>query len=155
MLRRVTFLSGLVVLAGCAGIEPVGRGVTRAAPSPVIAAPPAAPSIQTDAPTPPVAAENVTAPPPTSRRRSASGEDEIVIPGQTERQVLPPNGDPRNRIERMEDLRAWDQCVMGEQDAFDGDPMSPRFDTPEDICRRWLGMADRDAVPETRLRRVR
>ncbi|MEQ1617690.1 MAG: hypothetical protein ABL883_05025 [Terricaulis sp.] len=163
MLRRMTFVSALLVLAACAGVEPIGRGVSRA-PAPPEAAAPAAAEVPpeaalapSEAPTPPraVAAENVTAPAAAPRRASRSGEDEIVVPGQAGRQVPPPNGDPRNIIERMEDIRAWDQCVMGEQGAFDGDPMSPRLDTPEDLCRRSLGMSDRDAVPESRVRRVR
>ncbi len=163
MLRRMTFVSALLALAACAGVEPVGRGVSRAPTPPVVeASPPAAavtPAPQlppVEAPAPPiVAAENVAAPPAAPRQRSRSGEDEIVVPGQTERQSPPPIGDPRNIIERNEDIRAWDRCVMSEQGAFDGDPMSPRLDTPEDLCRRSLGMADRGAIPESRRRRVR
>ncbi len=157
MLRRMIFVSAIMALAACAGVEPVGRGVTRPPAAEAPAAPvPAAqlPPIETP-PQPSVVAENVAAPPAAPRRAPRTGEDEIVVPGQTERQVPAPNGDPRNIIERMEDIRAWDRCVIGEQGAFDSDPMSPRLDTPEDVCRRSLGMADRDAVPEMRRRRVR
>lgn len=160
MLRRMIFVSATMALAACAGVEPVGRSASRAPAPPAAEAPaaPVAPPAQlppSAAPPPIVAAENVVAPPATPRRAPRSGEDEIVVPGQTERQVPAPNGDPRNIIERMEDIRAWDRCVIGEQGAFDSDPMSPRLDTPEDVCRNALGMSDRDAVPESRRRRAR
>lgn len=163
MSGRMIFVSALLALAACANVEPIGRGVSRApapeaaaAPPPAAAVPPAPQLPPSQAPAPPiVAAENVAAPPAAPRPAPRSGEDEIVVPGQTERQVPAPNGDPRNIIERMEDIRAWDRCVMSEQGAFDGDPMRPRLDTPEELCRRSLGMADRDAIPESRRRRAR
>ncbi|HCK84096.1 MAG TPA: hypothetical protein DHW63_06150, partial [Hyphomonadaceae bacterium] len=84
--------------------------------------------------------------------RRASGEDEIVVPGQVQRQIPPPNGDPRSRAERIEDIRAWDQCVTSVQAAFESDPMRPQLQSPEEVCRTSLGMAARDGVPESRQR---
>ena len=55
----------------------------------------------------------------------------------------------------MQDIRAWDQCVMRVQNAFDADPMSAQLDEPEDYCARSLGMASRTAVPDSRLDRRR
>jgi hypothetical protein len=87
----------------------------------------------------------------TARR---SGSD-IIVPGVRERQVQPPRGDPRSTSERMEDIRAWDQCVTRVQAAFESDPMSPQLDSPEEYCSQSLGMAERDAVPLSRTERRR
>jgi hypothetical protein len=53
----------------------------------------------------------------------------------------------------MGDIRAWDQCVLQVQSAFDADPMRPQLTTPEEYCRESLGMAERTAVPISRQRR--
>jgi hypothetical protein len=74
------------------------------------------------------------------------------VPGQGNVQVTPP-GDPRSNEERMADIRAWDQCVLQVQSAFDADPMRPQLTTPEEYCRDSLGMAERTAVPISRRRR--
>jgi hypothetical protein len=66
-----------------------------------------------------------------------------------------PPGDPRTSEERIRDIRAWDQCVMQVQGAFDADPMSPQLTTPEEYCAQSLGMADRTAVPVGRQQRRR
>ncbi len=108
------------------------------------------------APTPPVAAPAVSAPAPQPQRNaSADVDDDIVVPGQREQQVRPPAGDPRSMSQRMEDVRAWDQCVMQVQSAFESDPMRPQLTTPEEYCRSSLGMASRTAVPESRRERRR
>jgi hypothetical protein len=118
----------------------------------------AAPQRVTPAPTataPSVAAPRVTAPPSTSAAptapRSTSADEDVVVPGQT--QVPAPQGDPRSNEERMADIRAWDQCVMQVQNAFDADPMRPQLTTPEEYCRESLGMNERMAVPISRRRR--
>ena len=124
-------------------------------PSPVQAPPPAvtlAPAPQT----PPAAiAPEASAPAPTSTetasRRSSDGD--IVVPGQVQQQVLPPQGDPRSTEERRADVRDWNQCVMQVQNAFDSDPMRPQLTTPEEYCSTSLGMTDRDSVPISRRRR--
>lgn len=152
---RVGVLAGAVALTACAGIAPAGRNASGAeaplGPPPASAASEAAP----DTPPPrlpPVAAPNVSVAPTPAPPRRASGEDEIVVPGQVQRQIPPPNGDPRSRAERIEDIRAWDQCVTSVQAAFESDPMRPQLQSPEEVCRTSLGMAARDGVPESRQR---
>jgi hypothetical protein len=100
---------------------------------------------------PEVTAPRSTTPAPTSTR-PASADDDIVVPGQGRIQTPPP-GDPRSSEERMADIRAWDQCVMQVQNAFDADPMRPQLTTPEEYCRDSLGMAERMAVPVSRRQR--
>ena len=78
----------------------------------------------------------------------------MVVPGQRVRQITPP-GDPRSTSERMEDIRAWDQCVTRVQAAYERDPMRPQLDSPEQYCSRSLGMSDRDAIPMSRQERRR
>lgn len=172
MWKRIAAVALAASLAACAGLEPVGRNAGRspaptptAQPSPpprVTAPPPTAPAAVTPPPAqsqvtpapaprveaPPVVAPQVSAPPPP--RQTAARDDEIVVPGQRDTQVPPPNGDPRSRSERVRDIRAWDQCVSAAQAVYEDDPMRPQLDSPEDVCRRQLGMADRDAVPITR-----
>jgi hypothetical protein len=107
-------------------------------------------------PAPTVAAPSVAAPPPSPQRNASSEvDDDIVVPGQREQQVRPPAGDPRSTSQRMEDVRAWDQCVMQVQSAFESDPMRPQLTTPEEYCRSSLGMASRLALPESRRQRQR
>lgn len=154
-LVRVGVLAGAVALAACAGIAPAGRNASGAdaplGPAPTIvgtetAPDPAPPEL------PPVAALNVSVAVAAPVPRRASGEDEIVVPGQVQRQIPPPNGDPRSRAERIEDVRAWDQCVTSVQAAFESDPMRPQLRSPEETCGASLGMARRDGVPESRRR---
>lgn len=86
-----------------------------------------------------VAAEAANDPPP-----PAPGT--IVVPGDREPTPLPP-GDPRTVDQRMTDIRAWDRCVMRAQAQMtDGQPGRLQ-DSPEEVCRRALGMADREAIP--------
>ncbi len=220
MIGRLAAMTCAVALAGCAGMEPVGRNASPRSPSasPPPAAAPAqapisprpeaaptranpgvapvnpatpvpAPSIQAQ-PLPPAQAapaqtatpisprvevaptrSNPSTPAPqatpvpappivaTSPARAASparDDDEIVVPGTAvERQIAPPNGDPRNAIERMEDIRAWDQCVTHVQSAYERNPTRPQLDSPEEYCARSLGMPSRTAVPESRIERRR
>lgn len=139
--------------------------VTTTNPAPVAtppATPPAAPRPPTA--TPPVTTPAPPAPAPTAPAASASDgqtftprpqEDTVVVPGQRERQVTPPQGDPRSTAERMEDVRAWDRCVMRVQSAFDSDPMRPQLESPEEVCSRSLGMSGRTAIPLSRQERRR
>jgi hypothetical protein len=98
---------------------------------------------------PPVAAPSVavpvTPPPP------APDNDTVTVTGPVARQVLPPHGDPRSVAERREDVTNWDHCVMQVQATYQGDPMEPETETPEDVCAHQLGMSNRDAVPASRL----
>lgn len=150
---RVGALAGALALAACAGIAPAGRNASGA-DAPLGPPPAAAETAPEAAPPelPPVAAPNISVAPAPAPPRRASDEDEIVVPGQVQRQIPPPNGDPRSRAERIEDIRAWDQCVTSVQGAFDSDPMRPQLQSPEEVCSTSLGMAGRDAVPESRRR---
>lgn len=105
----------------------------------------------TPPPQPEVAAQGVSAPPlPRVRQRPS---DEVVVPGVQERQVPPPQGDPRSVSQRMEDINAWDRCVMRVQAAFEDDPTRPSLESPEEVCSQSLGMATRTSVPDSRIRR--
>lgn len=181
---RLAIVALAVGLASCAGLEPAGRSARSSGPAPAASAPspqPAPqqplvvpPAAQQPAPTatapapqrtqptqPPVAAPQVSVPTPapepveetSSRPRSA--DEDIVVPGQVETQVPPPAGDPRTNEERRADIRAWDQCLMQVQSAFDSDPMNPQLTTPEEYCSQSLGMAERTAVPIARQNRRR
>lgn len=104
----------------------------------------------------PVAAPEVRVPTPTAAPpRPRSDDDDIVVPGQAQEQVIAPQGDFRSREQRNEDIRAWDRCVSSVQAVYERDPMRPQLDSPEDYCSQSLGMASRDAIPESRLQRVR
>lgn len=130
-----------------------------AAPTPApVVAPRATPAPTTPAPAPTVARPAPAEPAPAATRSGTftpnPQDDEVVVPGQRERQITPP-GDPRSTSERMEDIRSWDQCVTRVQSAYERDPMRPQLDSPEQYCARSLGMADRDAVPISRQERRR
>jgi hypothetical protein len=152
---RTLALLALVVLAGCAGMEPAGRNANDApAPAAAPVASPAPRAAPTPAPMPPPPAQpapaavpNVTASAQPAAPRRASGED-VIVPGMRERQVPAPDGDPRTAIERMADIHAWDECVTRAQGR--GDPMEAQLESPEEMCTRSLGMASRSAVPDSR-----
>jgi hypothetical protein len=154
MFRGLIAVGALAALAACAGVEPAGRNAGRAPAPPPQAAAQAEPAEPAPTPTPSVVAPDVSAPAPTPPPERRAGDDEIVVPGAVETQVLPP-GDPRSNAERMEDIRAWDQCVTHVQAAYERDPMRPQLTSPEEYCRESLGMASRLAVPESRLQRRR
>ena len=123
------------------------------APAPVVAAPSPAPA--------PAAARPAATPTPAPAAAPSSGrftpnpqDDEVVVPGQRDRQITPP-GDPRSTSERMEDIRSWDQCVSRVQAAYERDPLRPQLDSPEEYCARSLGMSNRDAIPMSRQERRR
>lgn len=133
--------------------------VTAQTPPPrVVASTPAPPPAAT---TPPPArvfspAQSTAAPPLEDEEEvqtAARSGDDVVVPGVRERQVPAPGGDPRSRAERMQDIRAWDRCVMSVQGAAEADPMRPQLVTPEDYCSQSLGMSDRNSVPQSRLER--
>lgn len=150
MMGRMAVLAAVIALAGCASVESAGRNARGDLPPP----PEAAGAADDAAPAPMQAA------PPPAPAQTASAEDAgqdedngtIVVPGQRNVQVPPPAGDPRSVAERMEDVRAWDQCITSSQAAFESDPMRPQLDSPEEVCSRSLGMASRTAVPESRRR---
>lgn len=143
MLRRMA--AALLVLAGCVSAPPDARAPAPPQDTAMPMEPPAA-TAPSAAAAPGV---SVAAPAP---RPEPADDDDIIVPGQVERQVLPPLGDPRNRLERREDIRAWDECVSHAQAIFEQDPMAPALETPEDVCSRSLGMESREAVPASRRR---
>lgn len=158
--RVLAATTALALIAACGTVESAGRNardgaapappVTQSAPPPVTQSAP--PPTQQTAPPPPSAAApgvSVAQPAPQAEQRSGGGGD-IVVPGQVERQVPVPEGDPRSAGERMADIRAWDRCVMQVQGQAASDPMRPALETPEDVCRNDLGMANRTAVPASR-----
>jgi len=159
MLGRIAASAALIALAaGCAGMESAGRNA-RTDPAPAGASPAvaAAPAPQAVAPTSQSGVPEPAAPPEQAATTSADEDDDsaVVVPGVRERQVQPPSGDPRSNAERMQDIRAWDQCVMRVQGAAEADPMRPQLTTPEEYCSQSLGMASRTAVPQSRLERGR
>ena len=155
MLGRITALAALALVAACGSVQPAGRNARDAAPAPpppvTTAAPTQAPPAQ-QAPAPSVAAPDVSVaqPGPQPQQQRSGGGGDIVVPGQVERQVPAPQGDPRTVGERMADIRAWDRCVMQVQGQASGDPMRPQLESPEEVCREDLGMASRTAVPNSR-----
>jgi hypothetical protein len=169
MIRGFALSVALVALAGCAGVESAGRSAREGglAPPPAasaqeaVPAPGAAPAPPSTAPleVPPSAEAPVAAPdvsvatPPPAPPRSAS--DDVVVRGEYAGQLPPPEGDFRSRAQRNEDIRSWDQCVTSVQSAFERDPMRPQLDSPEEYCSRSLGMAGRDAIPDSRIQRRR
>ena len=176
MFGRIAAAAALIALAGCAGMESAGRNASRSPePTRVVSAPTveAAPTQAAPAPSAPAPVTVAALPPPSAASSAppvsvapaaqadrpvttaARDDDDVVVPGQRERQVQPPNGDPRSNTERMQDIRAWDQCVVRVQAAYDRDPMRPQLDTPEDYCRESLGMSDRTSIPASRVERQR
>jgi hypothetical protein len=153
MFGRLAAGTALMVLAACAGVESAGRSAREsgAAPPVISSAPSPAPApAPAPTPEPSVAAPNVAvATPPPPRQRS--GDDDIVVRGEYE-SIPQPEGDFRSRAQRNEDIRSWDQCVTAVQAAYERDPMRPQLETAEEYCGRSLGMADRTAVPESRIR---
>lgn len=143
--RAFASLAALVLVTACAGVEPAGRNSGAAEPAPV-SEPLSPPPAETVAPN--VASEARVTPEPRPQPRSS--DDEVIVQGQVDRQVPPPEGDPRSTAERMRDVRAWDQCVSRAQAAGEVDPMRPAMETPEELCARALGMADRFAMPISR-----
>lgn len=101
----------------------------------------AAATLASAAPLAQQAAEETTPPP---------ADGDIVVPGRVDVPAPTPPGDPRSRAQRMRDIRAWDRCLIRAQSVADADPTRYQPETPEQLCRERLGMADRTAVPISR-----
>jgi len=170
MLGRLAAAAALFALAGCAGMEPAGRNAARdtaptmsapversapVAPPPSYVppppsstyAPPPQPVQQAQA-APPVSAPSVAAPPPPPPQADPNADVTVQAPA---RQLEAPRGDSRSVSERREDMQTWDHCVLAVQQTYESDPTEPVLDTPEEVCRRQLGQANRTAVPAARL----
>jgi hypothetical protein len=79
-------------------------------------------------------------------------DDAITVPGQIDRPVVIPQGDPRPMAERRRHRRAWDRCVMKAQNRHSddvGSGVSPVRDSPEQVCSAKLGMASRESIPDS------
>ncbi len=148
LLTRNAFLAAALIVGACAS-DPSPAPVARApAPPPEVSA--AAPGVSV--PTGEgVAAPGVTLPP--EPPPPVRGDESLTVPGGRERPVEAPEGDPRTEAERMRDIRRWDECVMRQQGASEGDALRPQLTSPEEVCSRQLGMASRRAVPEARRNR--
>jgi len=98
-------------------------------------------------------AQGATTPDPVTLPEKNTSET-VVVPGTLERPLPPPDGDPRTPQQRRRDARAYDRCVSKAQSRMeDITSANPVADNPEDYCSRRLGMKDRDALPDSRLRR--
>lgn len=140
---KIGAAAAAIVLAACAAPgepEPIPAGPVASAPAPAMG-----PAME---PAPAPAAAEAGAP------AGGGGGDIVIVPDGREIPVPSP-ADPRSMSERREDIRAWDQCIMSSQGAFDSDPMRPQLQSPEEQCSRALGMADRTAVPVSRRDRRR
>ena len=142
-MRIWTGLSAAVLafaLAACASDDAATPSAAAPAPPPPIAS--AAPATGN------VAAPGVSVAPPAP----APPPGDIVVPSGREVPISP-NADTRTVSERMADIRSWDQCVTRVQSAGDTDPTRPQLESPEELCRRSLGMTNREAVPASRTSR--
>lgn len=81
-------------------------------------------------------------------------DDSINIPGAIDRPVAPPDGDPRTPGQRRSDARAYDRCInKAAARQSDNAVANPVGQDPEEYCRARMGMASRDAIPDSRLKR--
>lgn len=144
MVRMILAAGAILALAACAGLSDYEAPAATAPPPPAARAQEQAPPADAPGAAPGVVAPGVQAPP---APRAAPPRGDIVVPGAVERQVTPPSGDPRSAAERATDIRNWDRCVMQAQNMGEADPTRPVLDSPEELCSRELGMANRTAVP--------
>lgn len=136
--RAVACLAA-AVLAACA--TPAQRP-PAALPPPADAASGAAP----EGPAPPAAPDAGT--PPAAPRDDLSADVTVPAP----EKPLPRLADPRTPSQRMDDIRAWDKCVLAIQRRGEDEVgrVNPVAESPEEYCRRTLGMPSRTAVPYRR-----
>lgn len=78
----------------------------------------------------------------------------VNVPGALDRPVVAPDGDPRTPDQRRRDARAYDRCVnKAAARQADTDRANPVGADPEEYCRARMGMASRDSIPDSRLKR--
>lgn len=81
-------------------------------------------------------------------------DDSINVPGTLERPVAPPDGDFRTPDQRRRDARAYDRCInRAASRQSDNAIANPVGADPEEYCRSRMGMASRDSIPDSRLKR--
>jgi len=83
-------------------------------------------------------------PPKTISSAPAANEDVLVTPSSKRPQS--PDGDPRSSAEIQADQMAYDRCLVSVPQS---DMHHPVESTPEEYCSRHLGMADRNAIPDS------
>lgn len=78
----------------------------------------------------------------------------VNVPGTIDRPVVAPDGDPRTPDQRRRDARAYDRCVnKAAARQSDNARANPVGADPEEYCRSRLGMASRNSIPDSRLKR--
>jgi hypothetical protein len=94
----------------------------------------------------------VTLPPPPPKDEPA--DDTVNVPGAIDRPVAPPDGDHRTPDQRRRDARAYDRCINKVASRQSENARSnPVGQDPEEYCRSRLGMASRDSIPDSRLKK--
>lgn len=144
LIRTAVGIGVACALAACAATQPLPQDrAPGALPPPANAG--AAPD---PAPAPGAAGRPIPPPKPTPAPPIRQGD----IAVQPERPAPPP-GDVRTAAQRIDDIAAWDRCVLRAQ-SLDDNPgrANPVASSPEEYCRQRLGMADRLAVPNSRRR---
>lgn len=84
-------------------------------------------------------------PPKSATVEAKPGSEDVVIAPEAKR-ATPPDGDPRSIGEKREQAAAYDKCLLTAKERQMYDPVGS---TPEEYCSRRLGMADRDAIPNS------
>jgi hypothetical protein len=88
------------------------------------------------------------------KKETPPDDDTITVPGAIDRPVAPPDGDPRTPGQRRSDARAYDRCInKAASRQSDNAIANPVAADPEEYCRSRLGMANRNDVPDSRLKR--
>lgn len=137
-------LAGLAV-AGCASSQ------TSAPAVPVEAGPPA-PGPVAAAPGAEVTMRDATRgnrPAPTNAEDLPEDPNSVeVLAPEVERPAPPTLGDPRTPTEIMNARRAWNRCIArADSAARNSSPSQVSIDSPEEICRRSLGMDGPGDIP--------
>jgi hypothetical protein len=91
---------------------------------------------------------------PAPPKEEEPDDDSVVVPGTIDRPAVSPDGDPRRPDERRRDARAYDRCISkAAAKQADNDRANPVGLDPEEYCRARMGMASRDSIPDSRLKR--
>ena len=134
-----------VALGGCAG----GPAAAPVAPAEAVAGPVAAPAPAADGQVDIRDATRGNRPAPTNAEELPADPNEVeVLAPEVERPAPPTLGDPRTPTEIMNARRAWNRCIArADRIARDSAPSQVAMDSPEELCRRSLGMQGPDDIP--------